>query len=493
MDTSFLYFLALLATLVFFLTRNPNQTKKKIPPPSPPALPVIGHLHLLKEPFHRTLESLSRRYGPIFHLRLGRCRFLIVSSPQAAEQCLAQNDVAFANRPPFAPGELLAYNYTMVAWAMYGDLWRNLRRVITLEALSSHRLQQSSRIRVEEVRFVAREALLGSGSGKVDLNKAFFLLTRNMIMRMVAGKRWASSGASEDLFVPSKFMTVCDFFPVLRWVGYGGLEKKMRTVWLNRDRFMQGLLDEARNGKEGEEKTTSSLVEELLTLQKKEPEYYTDNILKGMLLAVLSAGTDTSARTMEWVMSLLLNHPTTFNKTRSEIDDHVGTSRLVDDSDLSNLTFLRCVINETLRLFPVAPLLVPHCSSTDTTISGYHVPKGTTLLVNAWALHRDPSVWEDPLAFRPERFEAGPGDSGGPGFRFVPFGMGRRACPGMNLAMRTMMLAVATWIQCFDWDNAEGGVVDMEELGGGITMSKSQHLQAVCKPRACMVNVLSQL
>lgn len=192
---------------------------------------------------------------------------------------------------------------------------------------------------------------------------------------------------------------------------------------------------------------------------------------------------------MEWAMSLIINHPTVLQKARSEIDAHVGPTRLVDDSDLPSLPYLRCIVNETLRLFPVSPLLVPHFSSSNTTVAGYNVPKGTVLLVNAWALHRDPTLWEDPLTFRPERFEGA--DVGYN--KYVPFGVGRRACPGTNLAMRMVMLTLATCIQGFDWESVDGGDVGMEEAQSAITLSRSQNLVAICRPRASFLHLLGSL
>ncbi|GAB2222461.1 hypothetical protein Droror1_Dr00013683 [Drosera rotundifolia] len=205
---------------------------------------------------------------------------------------------------------------------------------------------------------------------------------------------------------------------------------------------------------------------------------------------MITAGTDTSARTMEWAMSLLLNHPDALEKVRSEIDTIVSTPRLVQDSDVLNLNYLRCVINETLRLFPVAPLLVPHFSSSDCTIGGYDIPKGTMLVVNVWALHRSPDVWKDPLKFKPERFieVEGEGDT----FRFMPFGAGRRVCPGANFAMRTVTLVLARLIQCFEWESFDGGLVDLDE-GAGLTMPKSKPLEARCTPRASVSSLLLEL
>ncbi|KAL8154041.1 hypothetical protein V2J09_011801 [Rumex salicifolius] len=493
-ETTRSYFV-LVASIIFLFLVLLKRSRKMASnlPPSPPALPIVGHLHLLKNgSYHRSLEALAHQYGPILYLSLGRCRVLVVSSPRAAEQCFTKNDVVFANRPNFIVGQLLGYDFSIVPWAQYGDHWRNLRRLTTLQALSSHRINTLSWIRQEEIRFVIREVMLGSGRGrvKIDLNAAFLRLVRNIMVRIVSGRRWDDGGPEDDdVFKPTAFMTVCDFLPVLRWFGYGGMEKSFLELHRKRDEYLQGLIDEFRKKKDGGKE--AAMVEELLALQKAEPEYYTDPILKGILLVMYTAGTDTSARTMEWAMSLLLNHPAVLEKARSEIDVHVPSTRLVADEDLPNLPYLRCIVYETLRLYPVVSLLIPHFSSGDTTVEGYDVPKGTVVVVNAWALHRSPDVWENPLEFKPERFVGVEGNRDG--FRFMPFGVGRRACPGANLGVRVVMLTLAALIQGFEWEKAEDGAVDMEEEGGGITMPKRRPLVAFCTPRSCMADLLSAI
>lgn len=202
---------------------------------------------------------------------------------------------------------------------------------------------------------------------------------------------------------------------------------------------------------------------------------------------MLVAGTETSAVTLEWAMSLLLNHPEALQKVKAEIDDQVGHGRLLNDLDIVKLPYLRCVINETLRLYPPAPLLIPHFSSEICTVGGYEIPQGTMLMVNVWAMHRDPKIWEDPDNFRPERFESGLGERGG--FKFVPFGMGRRACPGASMGVQIVSLALGALIQCFEWDKV--GLEEDMSPAFGVTMSKSKPLEAFCTPRPNMIELLS--
>lgn len=205
---------------------------------------------------------------------------------------------------------------------------------------------------------------------------------------------------------------------------------------------------------------------------------------------LLTAGTDTSVGTMEWALSLLLNHPSVLKKAQNEIDNYLGQTRLVNESDIANLPYLRCIINETLRMYPAVPLLVPHESSEACTVGGYRIPGRTMLMVNQWAIQRDPKLWVEPEKFKPERFEGLEGSRDG--FKLMPFGSGRRGCPGEGLALRVVGLALGSLIQCFDWERISEEMIDMTE-GPGLTLPKAQPLVAKCRPRPSMANLISQI
>ena len=204
---------------------------------------------------------------------------------------------------------------------------------------------------------------------------------------------------------------------------------------------------------------------------------------------MLSAGTDTSAGTMEWALSALLNNPEVLAKAQTEIDTKIGQSRLLEESDLANLPYLHCIINETHRMYPQAALLPPHESSEDCTVGGFNVPRGTMLLVNAWDIHHDSKLWEQPEHFKPERFQNVQETDV---FIYFPFGTGRRGCPGEGLANRIIGLALGSVIQCFEWERIGEAMVDMTE-GTGLAMPKAHPLLAKCRPRATMLALISQL
>ncbi|XP_044469152.1 cytochrome P450 81E8-like [Mangifera indica] len=486
----------LFLVLVFKLFLQ-SGTKYRSLPPSPPSFPIIGHLHYLrKPPIHRTLHRLSQKYGPIFSLWFGSRLVVIVSSSSLAEECFTKHDVVFANRPLFLTGKHIGYNNSTVAASPYGDHWRNLRRICTLEIFSSNRLNLFSHIRKDELQHLLKKLSKNSLNGfvEVELRPLLTELTFNNMMRMISGKRYYGDELSNDEEA-KKFRNIigeilensgvshpADFLPILGWMGGGGYEKKLKKLGGKVDAFLQGLIEEHRLQKE----SRNTMIDHLLSLQESQPEYYTDRTIKALILVMLTAGTDTSSVTIEWAMSNLLNHPDVLKKAREELDREVGEEQLIEEADLGKLNYLQNIISETFRLYPATPLLLPHMASEACTVGGYNVPRNTILLVNSWAIHRDPQLWPDAASFQPERFDDGEGDSK----KLMPFGMGRRACPGNGLAQRMVGLTLGALIQCFEWEKVDENEIDMSE-GKGLTMPKAHPLLAMCKARQIIKNVIS--
>ncbi|KAE8692034.1 hypothetical protein F3Y22_tig00110863pilonHSYRG00066 [Hibiscus syriacus] len=483
-----------------FLTIKLLTRRKQNLPPSPLSLPIIGHFHLLSNPLYKSLATLLSKYGPILYLRVGSRRILVASSPSAVEECIGKNDMIFANRPPTMAGDILMYDGRSYVWAPHGHLWKNLRRLSVVEILSTTSVQKSSSIREDEVGNLVHRHLLGvsadnGSSRKVDLKYLFGLLTMNVMLKMASGEAAARDKETEkmvfkefkSLFFPSLGTNICDFFPVLKWIGFQGIEKGLKELYRRRDEYVQKLVDGIRFKRTRDNAIENpSVIEKLLSFQEEDPEFFSEEVIKGTTLMMFIAGTETTSVTLEWAMSLLLNHPEALKKVRAEIDSRVGHERLLNDSDLSKLPYLRSAVNETLRLYPPAPVLVPHYSSEDCMVCGYEVPKGTLLIVNAWAIHNDPKIWDEPTKFKPERFEEEK-----EGSKFLPFGLGRRACPGATIGLRLVLLALGTVIQCFEWENVGSDTVDMTP-GTGLGLSKAMPLEALCFPRPDLINLLSQ-
>ncbi|KAK9097253.1 hypothetical protein Sjap_022750 [Stephania japonica] len=510
------YYLALFS-LLFILSKYVLHRKKGYPS-GPLALPIIGHLHLVaKRPLHRTLAKLANKYGSILFLRYGSRPVVLVSSRAAVEECLTTNDIALASRPRLIAGQYLGYNYTSLVWSSYGDHWRNTRRIIALELFSAARLQQLLSLRLEEIHGFLRQLSKNADYDrlqKLNFKTMFFELMLNIIMRMIAGKRYFGENVENkeealrfrhmvsETFYLMGASNFADFLPFLRWFDLQGLERRMAVAHKERDAFMQGLIEESRerarnktNVNDGEmnkmeSKRKQTLLDVLLENQVHDPKYYTDQTIKGIISNLLTAGTDTSSATMEWALGLLVNNPRVLKKARDEIDAVIGNQRLVEESDLTKLPYLHCVLNETLRHYPTGPVII-HESNRDCAIDGHHVPTGTMIFLNLWAVHRDETVWDKPYEFNPERFES-PEWEKDKGVKLVPFGWGRRRCPGESLAWRMVGLSLGLLIQCFEWEREGEEPVDMTE-GVGLTMPRANPLQVMYRPRPVMKQVLSQL
>ncbi|MED6116535.1 hypothetical protein PIB30_101170 [Stylosanthes scabra] len=494
---SYTFFLSILVLLITLKYLFSTRILKNLPP-GPPALPILGNLRQLKFPMHRTLHAFSQKYGQVFSLWFGSQFVVVVSSPSVVHECFTKNDIILANRPPLTAGKHVGYNFTTVTVAPYGDHWRNVRRIISLDVLSTHRLNSFLEIRKDEIMRLVQSLAAPSRNGedfaKVELKSKLNEMTFNTIMRMISGKRYYGGDCDvNDTEEARQFREIMkellsfggssnpfEFVKVLRWFDFGNVEKKLKAIARRCDAFLQGLLDQHRMKQGSDNKNT--MIDHLLSLQQSQPEYYTDQIIKGIVLVMLLGGTETSATSLEWAMAALLNHPEALKKSKEEIDTQIGQDRLIEESDISKLPYLQNIIHETFRLYPAFPLLAPHYSSKDCTVGGYNFPKNTILLVNAWAIHRDPELWNDPTKFKPERFE-----KEGEAEKLIPFGLGRRACPGANLGNRTVSLTLGLLIQCFEWKRMSEEKIDMSE-GKGATTPKLIPLEAFCKARQSIIN-----
>ncbi|WVZ18778.1 hypothetical protein V8G54_006100 [Vigna mungo] len=470
--------------------KNHSAATRKAPPEASGAWPLIGHLHLLggSKPPHITLGHMADKYGPIFTLRLGAHKTLVVSDWKMAKECFTVNDRAFASRPKSMAFELLGYNFSMIGFSPYGSYWRHVRKIATLELLSSHRLDTLKHVMDAEVKAAMKDSYnlwLKKKDGGSEMKRWFGDITLNIMFRTVVGKRFGSDGVNEEnerlrkalreLFDLSGSFAVSDSLPYLRWLDLDGIEKKMKRTAKELDGFVQNWIEEHKRTRGcdlGEGKHNKDLMDVLLGLEEQDEKFDghdPDTTIKATCLALILAGSDTTTGTLVWALSLLLNNPEILKKVIHEIDIEVGSERMVEMSDLKKLKYLHAIIKETLRLYPAAPLSVPHESMENCTVGGYH---------------RDPSLYANPLEFCPERFltthkEV---DMKGQHFELIPFGAGRRMCPGISFSLQVMQLTLATLLHGFDIATIDGGLVDMVEQIG-LTNVKASPLQVILTPR----------
>lgn len=196
-------------------------------------------------------------------------------------------------------------------------------------------------------------------------------------------------------------------------------------------------------------------------------------------------GTETVASAIEWAMTELMRSPEDLKRVQQELTQVVGLNRRVEESDFEKLTYLKCCLKETLRLHPPIPLLL-HETSEEAVVSGYRIPAKSRVMINAWAIGRDPGSWVDPDTFKPYRFlKEGVPDFKGSNFEFIPFGSGRRSCPGMQLGLYALEVAVAHLVHSFTWELPDGMKPSELDMGDvfGLTAPKAIRLIAVPRQR----------
>ncbi|GJQ91243.1 cytochrome P450 CYP82D47-like protein [Tanacetum coccineum] len=420
---------------------------------------------------------MAEACGPIFIVKLGVHQALVVSDAEIAKDCFTKNDMVFATRPKSLVVELMGYNYAMFGLAPYGDYWRTMRKMVMIEVLSQRRVEMLSSIRVPEARtsikhiceaWVRNKESTGSNKLQVEIKKLFENFQLNSITRMISGKRF-SPGDEESarvLAVARKFIellgtiVVSDFLPYVKCLDLGGHQKEMKKTAKEIDNIFEGWLEEHRKQREsgehqceGKHDFMNVFISILEGATREEFTGFDHNtMIKATSLVLLTGGLDTTLVTLTSALSLLLNNPKALKMAQEELDAHVGRDRLVEESDITNLVFLQAIIKETLRLHPPSQISPARESIDNCVVAGYNIPKGTRLIVNLWKLHRDPNVWSDPDQFQPERFLTSNKDIDyqGQQYEYLPFGSGRRMCPGVSFAIKTLHFTLASALQGFE-------------------------------------------
>ncbi|KAG2581656.1 trimethyltridecatetraene synthase-like [Panicum virgatum] len=508
----------LLVTALFLaaavLRRRGARNKRRYNlPPGPRPRPVIGNLNLIGPLPHQSIRELSARHGPLMSLRFGSFPVVVGSSVAAAEFFLRTHDLAFLDRPRMACGKHTVYNYSGMLWSHYGAYWRQLRKLWLTELLSARQLRRTEHVRAEEVRALLSDIRRAAGGGgaaaaPVVVKEHLLMVTLNVVSRMVLGKKYVGeqqgAGAAaatpeefrwmiEEIFFLNGVLHIGDMVPWLGWFDPNGYIPRMKRLAKMFDRFVEHVLreHEDRRRREGPAFVPADMVDQLLQLAgdpSLDVPIDRDGV-KASILELITGGTDTSSVTVEWAMSELLRRPEVLAKLTEELDRVVGRGRLVAEEDMPRLPYLDAVVRETMRLHPVVPLLIPRVSREDTAVGGYDIPRGTRVLVNVWAIGRDPAVWGDAAEeFRPERFVVAGGEAAdvkGQDLRLLPFGAGRRMCPAHGLGLRMVQLVLANLMHGFKW-RLPGGVppeeLSMEEKFG-ISVSRMDQLKAIPEPR----------
>ncbi|KAJ6795751.1 putative geraniol 8-hydroxylase [Iris pallida] len=486
----FLYFLKVAAT-----TSLAASTKRPRLAPGPTPLPIVGNLFELGDKPHRSLARLAKAHGPVMSLKLGRITTTVVSSPDAAKEALQKKGRALSGRWVPDADRVLGHDRVAVVWLPPSQQWNNLRAVMRTYSFAARVLDASQGLRRQKVRELISH-VRGRTGRAVDVGGAVFDTALNLISATAFSSNLVSldhsdhsrggfkeviSGIMEEVGKPN----LVDFFPLLSTIDPHGRRRKVTKYFKQLFGMIDDMIDDRLKLMKQQKNDTSSvssdgcdLLDELLRSQLDRP------ILRSLLADYFIAGSDTSSVTVGWAMAELLRSPSLMAMARAELASVVGPTREVVESDIPNLSFLRAVVKETFRLHPTSPLLLPHRAEADVELGPYAVPKHSQVVVNVWAIGRDESVWEDAEAFKPERFLGSEVDFRGQHFELIPFGAGRRMCPGMPLADRMVHLTLASLIHSFEWRLPGGmkpGDVDLTEKFG-VTLALAVPLLAIPLP-----------
>ncbi|XVE50795.1 hypothetical protein DITRI_Ditri01bG0191800 [Diplodiscus trichospermus] len=459
----FFTFLFLFTVVRTLKKTKTNKSTVKLPP-GPWKLPIIGNIHQLISSSlpHQTLSDLATKYGPLMHIQLGEIPAIVVSSANIAEQVLKTNDIIFAERPHVFASDAISYNSKAILFTPYGNYWRQMRKICTMELLSATRVQSFHTIREEEVSDFIKSIALNEGS-PINLSEKIFSLSYGVTARAALGKK--SKGQDEFIRIITEAVeltsgfSLADMFPsieVLKLII--GLKNKVKKVHQASDRILEDIVNEHKEKRNrmmeagNEQAAERDLVDVLLNLQEQgdlEFPLANDNI-KAVIQDMFGAGSETTATTIEWVMSELLKNPKLMERAQNEIRGVFGENGRVDEEKIQELKFLRSIVKETLRLHPPAVLIMRECRE-NCVINGYDIPAKTRVLIDTWAIGRDPLHWKDPEKFCPERFLDTSIDFRGTNFGYIPFGAGRRTCPGILFGIPSVELPLANLLFHFDW------------------------------------------
>ncbi|XP_015972976.1 cytochrome P450 71D10-like [Arachis duranensis] len=476
--TTFLFLLMLLKSTIKKFSSSKDVTNL---PPGPRKLPIIGNMHnLVGSMPHECLRNLASKYGPLMHLKLGEVSHIIVTSPEMAQEILKTQDLNFCDRPNLLFARVMTYNRTDIALGPYGDYWRHVRKICNMELLTTKRVQSFRHIREAEVSELVKAISQSQGS-IFNLSHKILSMTYGIVARIAFGKRYSY----QEFFISSMEKAIqigggnciADLYPSIRvLLEMMSTDKaKLKELYIKTDKVLQDIIDDHRNKKDGkfeeEEEGSEDLVDVLLKFQQKDSEYpLTDDNIKAIIQDIFTAGGETSSAVVEWAMSELIKNPKVMERAQSEVRRVYGSKGYVDESELHQLTYLKSIIKETLRLHPPVPLLLPRENRESCQIKGYQIPSNSRIIINVWAIGRDPRYWIDAMEFKPERFVDDYSiDNRGTNFEFIPFGGGRRMCPGIAFASPNMELPLAQFLYHFDWKLPNGiknEELDMTELFG---------------------------
>ncbi|XP_077238597.1 cytochrome P450 CYP73A100-like [Tasmannia lanceolata] len=489
------------AISLFIISRFMSNFKKTNLPPGPRSLPIFGNwLQVGNDLNHRFLATMSQKYGPIFLLRLGARNLVAISDPKLASEVLHTQGVEFGSRPQNVVFDIFTGNGQDMVFTIYGDHWRKMRRIMTVPFFTNKVVQQYREMWEEEMELVVKD-LYKDERVRVEglvIRKRLQLMLYNIMYRMMFDFTFESQedplfieatrfNAERSRLAQSFEYNYGDFIPILRPFLAGYLER-CRALQSKRLAFFNNYFIKNRRkiiAKNGDRHKISCAIDHIIEAERN-GEINEKNVLY-IVENINVAAIETTLWSMEWAIAELVNHPAVQINLRREIST-VLQGNPVTESDIPKLPYLQAVVKEILRLHTPIPLLVPHMNLEEAKLNGYTIPKGSKVVVNAWWLANNPAWWKNPDEFRPERFleeEEGTGAVAGGkvDFRYLPFGMGRRSCPGIILALPILGLVIGKLVSNFELYPPEGEEkIDVSEKGGQFSLHIANHSTVIFRP-----------
>ncbi|KAK2375820.1 cytochrome P450 76T24 [Trifolium repens] len=499
--TTLMLLISILWSIIFFfITSHGTKTSKSSSklPPGPSPYPIIGNiLELVGTNPLDAFTHLSKIYGPIITLKLGTSTTIVISSPQIAKETLHTYDLVFSSRTVPDAAKSLDHHKVSLVWMPPSSKWRTLRRACATKIFSTQQLDSTKFHRKRKVQDLINYVHKFSEKGEAfDFGEVVLATVMNSISETFISMDLFHYCGSSDVDKKSKEFkemvygimeevgrpNVVDFFPIFKFFDPQGVRKRMRKHFVKLIAFFDEVMEERIRLRDSDQsKEYNDVLDSFLDLLKEQSSELCRRDVLHLFTDLFVAGIDTTSTTVEWAMAELLHNPTKLTRLREEIQQIHGKSAQIEESDASNLPYLRAVVKETLRLHPPVPFLVPHKSKHDGELAGYMIPKDAQILVNVWSIGRDSSIWANPNSFEPERFLKIETDFKGRDFELVPFGAGRRICPGLPLASRSIHYILASLLYHFDLklaDELKPDDMDMSHMFG-VTLHKAQPLRVV--------------